>query len=231
MSYPYKGVKARRPNDRRRKRSFRRTLMNQILWAIIIVAMIILIKSMNLSLTNKAVGTIKETINNDMDMKKVALYFDRARVKATEVQEKTISVFSFMSNKRSNIKYVPPIEGEITSYYGQSTEPYSNTKNFQRGIDMQSYKDTFIRSIDEGVVAEVGESDTLGKYIKISHDSDVFAIYSNCSEIKVKEKQNVTKGESIAVFRKDDENYFHFELWVNGDVVDPSDYIEFKNII
>ncbi|PAB61367.1 M23 family metallopeptidase [Anaeromicrobium sediminis] len=232
MSYPYKRVRVRRPTDGKINTSYRKKLIKQILWAIGIVVVVIIIKTMNMSVTNDGLGLLKENIHKDMDVKKTAYYVKKAFNEVPNFHNKTMEVFGNMTSSRLNKKYVPPIEGEIVSSYGDSIDPILNTKSFQRGIDMMSFKDTYVRGIDDGTIAEVGESENLGMYVKVSHGSDVFAIYSNCTEIKVKKGDEIRKGDRIGVFRKNDNGkYFHFELWVNGNVVDPTEYIKFNNII
>jgi murein DD-endopeptidase MepM/ murein hydrolase activator NlpD len=232
MSYPYKRVRVRKPTDRKINTSYRGKLIKQILWAIVIVVMVIIIKAMNMSVTNDGLGLLIENLNRDMDVKKTAYHIKKAFDEVPDFHNKTMAVFGNISNNRLSKKYVPPMEGEIVSSYGDSIDPILNTKSFQRGIDMISFKDTYIRGIDDGIIAEVGESENLGKYIKISHGKDVFAIYSNCTEVKIKKGDEIRKGDRIGIFRKNiNKEHFHFELWVNGNVVDPTEYIKFKNII
>ncbi|HHY90589.1 MAG TPA: M23 family metallopeptidase [Clostridiales bacterium] len=215
-----------------RKKSFYYKIMKQIAFCIVIVLLVILIKHLNLPLTNKASQWIKTSLEKEMDIKKTATEIVQFAKKVPELSEKAIHVFSNSNEKKgSKVDFIPPIaSGNIVSNYGENIDPISNRKTFQRGIDILVEKRYYIQAIKDGQIVEIQESNNLGKYIKVEHDNNTFSIYGNCSEILVKKGQQVKQGERIALVYPDaagQVSHFHFELWKDGKIVDPMHYIQF----
>lgn len=209
---------------------YKRTL-KRIAICILIVLAVILIKNINTPLTNKATETIEETIREDMNIKYTVKQVMNYVKKLPDVSDKVVNVFnSFASNQKVDHDFVTPVEGEIISTYGENIDPISNIKTFQRGIDVLIKEEKNVLAITDGEVVEIGEGKSLGKYIKVKHSEEMFSFYGNCSEIKLTEGQKVKRGDQIAIINKgsgNENSYLHFELWVNGEVVDPTEYIPF----
>jgi murein DD-endopeptidase MepM/ murein hydrolase activator NlpD len=98
---------------------------------------------------------------------------------------------------------------------------------FHYGTDVAVPKGTKIVAFAEGTVIAAGESETLGKYVIISHGS-VESEYGHCSDVCVKSGQSVRMGERIATAGDTGnatESCLHFELKVSGQNVNPAYYI------
>jgi murein DD-endopeptidase MepM/ murein hydrolase activator NlpD len=181
-----------------------------------------------LPIANRATEIIKisREIHVKKSMKEVVAYVK----KIPEMPERAVNVFNSIAEKEgSEIEFIAPTYGEIISNYGEQINPLSNKKTFQRGVDLSVEEDENINAIADGEIIEIGQG-KLGKTIKVRHNQDIFSVYANCSEIKVKKGQKVKRGESIANIHKPSEKsyaYLHFELWMNGRVVDPTKYISF----
>ncbi len=219
-------------NSIKKESKFYNKIIRQIALSIVIILLIIIIKHMNLPLTNKTSKLIKTSIQREVDIKRSAIEMINFAKKAPEISAKAIDVFANFDRKKNGEKdFVSPIEsGNIVSDYGENTDPILNRKTFQRGIDILVGERQYVRAIKKGQIVEVQESKNLGKYIKLKHDQNTFSIYGNCSEILIKKGQQVKQGERIALIYPDSENkvsYLHFELWLEGKIVDPTNYIQF----
>ncbi len=98
------------------------------------------------------------------------------------------------------------------------------------GIDFTSENVFDVVAILPGTVTEVKEDETLGKIIEIKHDNDYISIYQSLGEISVKKGDNVTQGQVIGKsgtneLDKEMGNHLHFELYIGGQVVDPTLYL------
>lgn len=218
-----------------RKGNFYKKILKQIALSIIIVLLVILIKNINSPITNKAAEVMKTSLEEKTDIKKSLKQVIRYAKEIPQMPNKVVSVFNnFSGDKNEGMDFITPLDGEIISNYGESIDPILKTKTFQRGIDILASKNRDIVAVASGKVVEIGESKSLGKYVKIEHDNGIFSFYGNCSEITVNKDYQVKQGEKIGAIGKDSENqtaYLHFELWIDGKVVDPMGYINFDKKI
>lgn len=56
---------------------------------------------------------------------------------------------------KSNYKFIKPIEGTITSFFGDRTSIYQNVTGFHKGIDIGAAGGTIIKASMEGIVTQV----------------------------------------------------------------------------
>ncbi|MEG1686981.1 MAG: M23 family metallopeptidase, partial [Angelakisella sp.] len=67
-----------------------------------------------------------------------------------------------------------------------------------------------------------------GKHIYIDHGNGMTTRYAHCSEVMVKAGQYVRQGQLIAKVGQTGRAYgahLHFEIRINGKVMNPADYI------
>lgn len=214
---------------------FYKKVLKQIVLCMFVMLLVILVKNINSPITNKTTELIKTSVTKEMNIEKSIKQVLKYSKEIPKLPNKAVNVFNNFSNRKNvNIKFVVPIKGDIISSYGENLDPYLNTKTFQRGVDLLVTQDKNIVAVADGEIVEIGEGKSLGKYIKVKHGKDIFSLYANCSYIKAKKGSSVKKGEEIASIHSLKENkdtYLHFELWVEGKVVDPTEYIPFDKKI
>lgn len=99
------------------------------------------------------------------------------------------------------------------------------------GVDFVSTNIFDVISVLDGTVSDVKEDETLGKIVEIKHDNDYISIYQSLSEVSVKKGDTVKQGQIIGKsgtneLDKEIGNHLHFEFYVNGQVVDPTLYLD-----
>ena len=107
---------------------------------------------------------------------------------------------------------------------------HDNTYMQNSGIDFIAENPFDVVAILDGSVTDVKDDDTLGKIIEIKHDNGYVSIYQSLSEVSVKKGDVITQGQVLGKsgtnnLDKDMGNHLHFELYVNGQVVDPTLYL------
>ena len=107
---------------------------------------------------------------------------------------------------------------------------HDNTYMQNSGIDFIAENPFDVVAILDGSVTDVKADDTLGKIIEIKHDNGYVSIYQSLSEVSVKKGDVITQGQVLGKsgtnnLDKDMGNHLHFELYVNGQVVDPTLYL------
>lgn len=98
------------------------------------------------------------------------------------------------------------------------------------GIDYVLDQTFDVVAVLDGTVTNVKQDDILGTIVEIKHDNNYLTTYQSLSDVTVKKDDIVTQGQVIGKsgtnkLDKDMENHLHFELYTNGQVVDPNLYI------
>lgn len=128
-----------------------------------------------------------------------------------------------------DIETATPVSGRITSEFGYRDHPTIGRYSIHNGVDIGAYTGDPIVSFSDGQVREVGENRDFGNYLYIEHLNGVTSFYAHCSSILVKEGQQVTAGERVALVGQTGQAtgpHLHFELLYNGIYLDPIHYIE-----
>lgn len=135
-------------------------------------------------------------------------------------QMSTISV----SNSNAKVSLLSPLEGIVSL----SFDP--EIKHF--GIDVLAPKGSPIKAISEGHVIMSGWNLETGHTIGIQHKGDFLSFYKHNLKNLKEEGDYVKAGEAIAIIGNSgtlsDGPHLHFELWYNGNPVNPEDYLNFK---
>lgn len=109
-----------------------------------------------------------------------------------------------------------------------------NQWSTHNGIDLIATENTPVTAMYSGTVVEVGNSYGMGHYVKVDHGENVVATYASLEDVQVVEGQNIVKGDKLGVvsttasYEFSDGAHLHLEVAVNGEQVDPMDYVEGK---
>ena len=123
---------------------------------------------------------------------------------------------------------VAPVMAPVSSGFGLREHPIEGGEKFHNGLDMAANYGTDIKAFAAGVVEYIGESPAYGQYLQIQHANGVTSFYAHCSRLCVQPGQQVAAGEKVAEVGDTGEvtgAHLHFEIKVNGELVDPADYI------
>lgn len=95
------------------------------------------------------------------------------------------------------------------------------------GIDILADEDEIITAVESGRVSFVGEEGNHKCLIKIDHGNGYETWYGNCQDVKVKETQEIVKGEPIAVIGTEGTGpHLHFSILYKGEFLDPKEYMD-----
>ncbi len=123
-----------------------------------------------------------------------------------------------------------PLPGysRISSYFGNRTHPvYGNTR-MHTGIDIPASKGTPIHASNSGVVATASYNGGYGNCVTITHGGGLLTLYGHMSKIAVSSGEAVEAGDVIGYVGStgvSTGNHLHFEVRLNGNRVDPLDYV------
>ena len=126
-----------------------------------------------------------------------------------------------------------PVPGcySVSSDYGTRTHPITGEVNrMHTGMDIDGYGHDGgdIVSCADGVVSEVGYNSGYGNYIIVDHGNGMQTLYAHMSGTAVSEGTTVDQGETIGYLGATGMatgTHCHLEVFVDGQRVDPADYV------
>ena len=122
-----------------------------------------------------------------------------------------------------DIFFLPPVNGNFTQKY--------NKKKGHYGVDIVSKEGSVINAIYEGVVVSSDWTKESGFVIAIQHTEGFLSYYKHNSKLLKEVGDIVMKGDPIAIIGNSGEltsgPHLHFELWKNGESINPENYITF----
>ena len=124
---------------------------------------------------------------------------------------------------------VTPIEGTITSRYGVSSRIRKSTHT---GLDIAATSGTPIKVVAAGTVIAASYDGSYGKLVKVDHGNGVETWYAHTSKMYVKVGEQVEAGDVIAAVGSTGNStgpHLHLEIRVNGEHVNPQNYLYNNN--
>lgn len=147
------------------------------------------------------------------------------------INEETNKMLKPYTDEKVTIgKYFYDYKADSTKQEG-SIIYHENTYMQNSGVDYILDKEFDVVSVLDGTVTNVSKDDLLGNIVEIKHENNYISIYQSLSSTQVKKGDVVSKGQTIGKsgtnsLDKDMGNHLHFELYIKGQVVDPTSYID-----
>ncbi len=106
-----------------------------------------------------------------------------------------------------------------------------NAADEHYGVDVIAQKNEAIKAALDGTVILSSWTPETGNVIQLQHENNLISIYKHNSVLLKKAGEKVRAGEAIAIIGESGElstgTHLHFELWYNGNPIDPQDYMIF----
>jgi murein DD-endopeptidase MepM/ murein hydrolase activator NlpD len=119
--------------------------------------------------------------------------------------------------------FYSPIEGMVTSGFNIKEEHY--------GIDIVSSSGEPVKSVADGTIIFADWTQESGNVIYIQHRGNIISVYKHNSALLKKVGSFVSSGQVIAIIGNTGEfttgPHLHFEMWYNGNPMDPEEFISF----
>lgn len=173
----------------------------------------------------------------------VAIPYGENAVKETASETETVEKFPQANENSDNNDVIEEVVPERMQFpssevilrdYSQMAIYSKSTDDWRahQGIDYKAEKGSDVVSVYDGTVTNIYEDKLWGNCIEIIHTGNILGIYRNLSkDILVKVNEKVSGGQAIgkvgnsASIEKAEEPHLHFELWMNGEVINPSSFI------
>lgn len=169
----------------------------------------------------------KDSIMATKSVEKEAVQLEASpeEVKIRELADKEDKYNLFeKAQAKVNVVLFAPVNGTITQKY--------SVKNKHLSLDVAVAKNTPIKSIADGTVIFSDWTPTNAFVVVVRHTNGFISVYKNAAS-QTKEQGDVVKtGEVIALAgaggRESTSSPLHFELWKDGQPVDPTQYMAFN---
>lgn len=116
-----------------------------------------------------------------------------------------------------------PIDGIISQKY--------DAKNGHYGVDVVSKKNEPVKCVADGTVILASWTQDSGYVIAVQHRGNLISVYKHNDELLEKVGNFVSAGEIISISGNTGEltdgTHLHFELWYNGNPVNPEEFVTF----
>lgn len=131
---------------------------------------------------------------------------------------------SMKTRALDHLVFASPLSGSISAEYDPAIQ--------HLGTDIIAPKGTAIKSVMEGIVLSAEWSVESGNAVFIQHPRNIISVYKHNSAVLVKPGQKVQTGQAVAIIGNSGEMstgpHLHFELWYDGQPVNPRNYISFN---
>lgn len=169
----------------------------------------------NIDEQNAIGGAIEENIANVI-------------VDVSESQQQLSQTEQDIQNIKNTTTFIKPIEGTISSKFGQRDSATGSVPKNHTGTDIAANLGTKILSATNGEVVLASEEGDYGKHLKIQI-GEVSIIYAHCNSLYVKQGDIVTQGQEIAEVGSTGNStgpHLHFEIRYQERKVDPESILE-----
>lgn len=121
-----------------------------------------------------------------------------------------------------------PIEGRVTSSFGEREDPFNGEGAFHAGIDISAGFGMPVRAAGDGTVDASGMANGYGREIVIDHGHGITTVYGHLSGSTVVSGQTVKRGQIIGyvgLTGRTTGPHLHYEVRVHNVPVNPHKYL------
>ena len=143
-------------------------------------------------------------------------------LRALVEEEDKYNAFDLQGERFTTVLF-PPVKGILSSEFDYESKHY--------GVDIAMPENSPVHSISEGIIVFAEWTSETGFVIIIEHLNGLISIYKHNASIIKSQGDGIDTGEIIAFTGNTGSlttgPHLHFELWYQGEPVDPVSYIEF----
>ena len=192
-------------------------------------------------LNDQYLNSIKNALTGELDLDQLdrdsilnqpitdVEYEEINRIKADSLLREEVAQedkYNILPTATDNINFslFPPVKGNISESYSIEDKHYA--------VDVVTTRNSPIKSVADGRVIFAEWTAETGYVIIIEHSYGLLSVYKHNASLTKSQGDMVRGGEVVATAGNTGElttgPHLHFELWNEGNPVDPSEYIDFN---
>lgn len=219
-----------------------RALFSVICLCIIALGLIVYFstQSRNTTDVNEATTVVETTeVQKRVTVKETAVSTtspatEKAKSSTTKKSKPTTTEVPTMSQSDTNEPYKSfykyPCDETVLSGYTEELVKNNTMGDFRShtAVDFKCANGSKVVAVNDGLVLSVTKDNLLGKVIEIDHGGKLVAKYCGLDTVNVSVGDYVTIGQTLATvgsvpFEANEESHLHFEMRLDGKVVNPLD--------
>ncbi len=121
-----------------------------------------------------------------------------------------------------------PVQGTVTSSFGERQDPFEGEGAFHTGIDIATNMGDAIRATADGTVLKAGIGTGYGREIILAHAQNIETLYAHLSGFAVTTGQEVHRGDIIGYVGSSGRStgpHLHYEVRIGNTPVNPHKYL------
>ena len=166
------------------------------------------------------VASSNPVVEQDIDVSRVAPVDSIFR---RQFEQSDISLINPAGNQALDVFLFAPLSGLVSAPY--------NVKEGHYGVDVVAKKNEPVKCVADGTVIMASWTQDSGYVIAVQHRNDLISVYKHNAELLKKVGNFVNAGEIISIIGNTgdltDGPHLHFELWSNGNSVNPEEFVTF----
>ena len=175
----------------------------------------------------------KNTILESVDFKDTgSLDIESLKKQIHETIQSVSAIKNYISEQKDVYLATPagwPINGNISSYFGERVHPVTSEKTMHTGIDIRAPVGSAVHATAPGIVSYSSWTNDSGYIIVVEHGHGFSTAYAHNKKNHVSVGQKVKKGELIASSGSTGITtgpHLHYEVWKNGRQINPALYLK-----
>ncbi len=139
-----------------------------------------------------------------------------------------LKVLDDQRNLLASTPAISPTKGWITSRFGYRKSPFTGLREFHKGLDIASRKQTAVIATADGIVTFTGKKGFLGRTVIINHGHGMVTRYAHLHRELKKRGDAVKRGDIIGEVGNTGRStgpHLHYDVRLNGISVNPEKYI------
>ncbi len=167
----------------------------------------------------------------EMLTRKLHQFLGQLREEAATENLRQQDLAAFLEAKGPRLASVPsiwPVEGWISSSFGERTSPFTGKKELHKGLDIVAPLGAPVVAPGDGTVTFAGEMDDGGFGVTLDHRGGMVTSYGHLRDVAVIRGQAVTRGQILGHVGESGQAtgaHLHYETRLGGVPVNPARYI------
>jgi len=174
---------------------------------------------------DKVLDTIETSYSGDIDIENLMGEIQKTAERVDEIKDYLrIQKDLYMATPKGY-----PVEGNISSPYGNRDNPFSGQRTFHSGVDISATPGVPIRATADGVVSYSGWTQSSGNVVLVEHGCGFTTAYAHNRSNAVKVGQRVKRGETVGYIGSSGKStgpHVHYEVWERGKRINPSKFLQ-----
>ena len=140
---------------------------------------------------------------------------------------------SLMARVLRSVPSIKPAKNSyISSRFGPRRDPFTKRWSRHSGVDLAGWRGEPILAAAAGKVVKAGRTPAYGRMVEIDHGFGIRTRYGHMHKLMVERGQEVGRGQPVGEMGNTGRStgtHLHWEVWVDGKLVDPLPYLKAVN--